>query len=65
MHIRTHTGETPHICPICGKGFYDSSSMKKHYKIHGDVTEVTNNLEVVHEDRVAGSEERILTFDNL
>lgn len=25
------------MCPVCGKGFYDSSSMKKHRRGHGEM----------------------------
>ena len=48
MHQRTHTGDKPLECEICGKRFSESSNLSKHRRTH--------NVKGMHECQLCGKD---------
>ena len=37
LHLRTHTGQRPHVCEICQRAFAQKGTLRSHMLTHADV----------------------------
>ena len=37
LHLRTHTGQRPHVCQICQRAFAQKGTLRSHMLTHADV----------------------------